>query len=119
MINEITRALNSKSDKVDLKAETIELGLIDDIEKKVEKLKTDKKDVISMINQISQLKGKAKKALDAHISTYNSIRKETDKAKDIAVELGVGIKEIMILGNELEKIFSSGFDGDIVNFLHK
>ena len=33
MIDEITRHLNSKSDKVDLKAEKIELGIADDIKK--------------------------------------------------------------------------------------
>jgi len=47
MIDEITRALNSKSDKVDLKAEKIELGLVEDLKS----LESEAKKLVSESNK--------------------------------------------------------------------
>lgn len=71
MIDEITRALNGKSDNVDLKAEKIELGIIQDIDKLNSKLKGDLKSILSL--QSDALKERSK--------AFSIIRKAYDDAK--------------------------------------
>ena len=72
MINEITRALNGMSDKVDLKAETIELGLVQDIE-------AISKSVLSKESSFESAVQKIEKAQSEMSASFVDLEKELSK----------------------------------------
>ena len=71
MIDEITRVLNGKSDNVELKAEKIELGVVQDIEKLSSKLKSEIKSILSLQNEANKERSNA----------FSVIRKAVEDAK--------------------------------------
>ena len=78
MINEITRALNGMSDKVDLKAEKIELGVVEDMKKSSEQTKKLEGDLRASSKQMDDLTATRKK----FEVEYEKLQKQIDKASE-------------------------------------
>ena len=105
MIDEITRHLNSKSDKVELKAENIELSMLDDIKKEYAS-------IMSMVKKSEEAISKAKTSAVMGDSMINDFNSEVDKLEKLAKELGVSVKDINIgkLSSDIKeasKLFNS------------
>ena len=94
MIDEITRHLNSKSDKVELKAETIELGLAEDILKEISNANKDIKNYLTSATSISSLASKAVSDGNSYVQSAVKIDKILTTMKSKATELGVKAEEI-------------------------
>ena len=108
MIDEITRHLNSKSDKVELKAEKIELGLIDDFNKKLDGLKNMDKyltkvyssaykvwaDIIDLERRKSDSYNDLSDAVEDSESVIKEVSNEFEKVVKAAKELGINPTEI-------------------------
>jgi SMC interacting uncharacterized protein involved in chromosome segregation len=75
MIDEITRHLNSKSDKVELKAEKIEMGLVEDIAKLTSQAKVLGKNLNDSVNTADKLK----KELETEVSKVKKLYSEAEK----------------------------------------
>jgi hypothetical protein len=98
MIDEITRALNSKSDKVDLKAEKIELTIVGDIDKGI-------KEALKELDSVEKLKAKAKQPITDAISanrqagiiatnTLKLVENFKQQAKELGIDVPANIKDM-------------------------
>ncbi len=108
MIDEITRALNGKSDNVELKAEKIELGIADDLESAVKNL-NGTLDTGQKVVDASTRANSAIKKVEQDVKFYNKYAKMTyddignaikyveslkSKAEKAAKDLGVNVEDI-------------------------
>jgi TPP-dependent 2-oxoacid decarboxylase len=105
MSRNITEFLNSKSESVKLKAEKIELALLDDIKKEYAS-------IMSMVKKSEEAISKAKTSAVMGDSMINDFNSEVDKLEKLAKELGVSVKDINIgkLSSDIKeasKLFNS------------
>lgn len=94
MIDEITRKLNGNSDKVDLKAEKIELGLAEDILKEISNANKDIKNYLTSATSISSLASKAVSDGNSYVQSAVKIDKILTTMKSKATELGIKAEDI-------------------------
>lgn len=80
MIDEITRALNGKSDKVDLKAEKIELGKLQDLQADFDKQ-------VSTFDKINATIRNAASQMAEHTGKFDSISKDAKPFIKQAIDL--------------------------------
>ena len=122
MINEITRALNGMSDKVDLKAEKIEFGKLQDLDKEFSKLKSDSdsiaKEAKSAANKLDAVTG----GTSALVTKLNKLSSDYDSLKSEFKTLGIDAPKDLVLKQnqilayvsdlkELDSVVSKASDG--------
>lgn len=93
-LDDITNALNGKADNVELKAEAIELGLIDDVLKEISNANRDIKNYLSSASSISSLASKAVSDGNSYVQSAVKIDKLLTTMKSKAAELGVKADDI-------------------------
>jgi predicted nuclease with TOPRIM domain len=107
--------------KVELATQKIELGLIDDLDKKLNSFKSKNKEIGSYLEQIVKLKSKFKndfkslgKEYDDLINGYDELFKKANEigAKDIS-------KKSFIGKNNATKYFGQGWDNEVLRFAQK
>ena len=110
-----------KEEKTELATQKIELGLIDDLDKKLNSFKSKNKEIGSYLEQILKLKSKFKndfKSLDKEydnlINGYNELLKKANEigADDIS-------KKSFIGKNNATKYFGQGWDNEALRFAQK
>ena len=108
MIDEITRHLNSKSDKVDLKAEKIELADVQSFIKKVavaskleDSVGSSRQQAKTGINSYLVASKQTMNAYQDVIAEYNTI---VDMAKALGLELPKNLKDDFVTAKQYEAI---------------
>jgi hypothetical protein len=105
MIDEITRALNSKSDKVDLKAEKIELTIVGDMKKEISNAEKE-------LASVTTLKAKAKQPIEdaktanrqAGIYANNTLKLVENfkaQAKELGIDVPAEVKAYEVKANSI------------------
>jgi len=113
---EIINRIESK--KVELGMH-VELGLLQDLEKKVNQFASENKQVVDLIKSLDSVKNKFK-TLDKKIaSDFKLLRDESEKLYKQASDLGIETKIPFQLGAKISKLYGENWDMDAVNFLRK
>ena len=111
----------AQAEKVELSAQKIELGMLQDLNKRKEKFIQKNKEIAKLIQSVSKLKSQFKSDFknlskeNSNLSNdYNSL---FNKAIDIGAEkLG---DDVFRSKNELANSYGKGWDKDILRFLQK
>tara|TARA_R110000772_G_scaffold65462_1_gene146133 strand:- start:652 stop:1005 length:354 start_codon:yes stop_codon:yes gene_type:complete len=115
MSNNITKFLNSRV--IELSRDKIELGLVQDLEKKVDSFESENKEVISLINKLNSFKSDFKKLDKSISSSFSKLGAEADDGFKKASDLGIDTKDFFQLKAKIAKIYGNGWDMDAVSFL--
>ena len=108
-------------DKTELKTQKIELGLIDDLDKKLNSFIQKNKEIGKTIDQVAKIKSNFK-------SEFKGLSKENDKLISGYKELFKKASEIgadnlasraFKAQNEVTKNFGQGWDNDTLRFMQK
>ena len=110
-----------KQKEVELASERVELGMLQDLDKRKEKFINSNKEVGELIFQVLKLKSKFKSEFKSLSKEYNNLLNEYEdlfkKASDI------GVKEVSSKAfksqNELTSNFGKGWDNDTLRFMQK
>lgn len=121
MINNILKKIEKANEvqKVELEKHEVDLGALQDLEKKVEQFATENKQVVDLIKSLDSVKSKFK-VLDKKIaSDFTKLRDESEKLFKQASDLGIETKIPFQLGAKVAKLYGENWDMDAINFLRK
>ena len=113
------KEIGNKLFKEDLASNKIELGSIQDLEKRIEIFASENKQVVDLIKSLDSVKSKFK-SLDKKIaSDFTALRSDSEKLFKQASELGIETKIPFQLGAKVSKLYGENWDMDAINFLRK
>lgn len=121
MINNILKKIEKANEvqNVELGKHEVELGALQDLEKKVEQFANENKQVVDLIKSLDSVKSKFK-VLDKKIaSDFTKLRDESEKLFKQASDLGIETKIPFQLGAKVAKLYGENWDMDAINFLRK
>ena len=110
-----------KEEKVELATQKIELGLIDDLDKKLNSFKSKNKEIGSYLEQILKLKSKFKNDFKSLDKEYDNLINGYDELLKKANEIGADdiSKKSFIGKNNATKYFGQGWDNEALRFAQK
>jgi hypothetical protein len=115
--NVMIEKIKSLIEKSELKNQKVELGSIQDYEKKIVLFEKENKDVVALMNKLNTFKNEFK-TLDKKLnSDFNALQEEGANLYKKALDLGVETKEIFILKASVSNIFGKNYDLDALKFL--
>lgn len=107
------------NNKVELSAIDVELGALQDLEKRVEQFALENKQVVDLIKSLDSVKNKFKQ-LDKKISgDFKLLRDDSEKLFKQASDLGIETKIPFQLGAKVAKLYGENWDMDAISFLRK
>ena len=110
-----------KEEKTELATQKIELGLIDDLDKKLNSFKSKNKEIGSYLEQILKLKSKFKNDFKSLDKEYDNLINGYDELLKKANEIGADdiSKKSFIGKNNATKYFGQGWDNEALRFAQK
>ena len=104
-----------------LSVQKVELGAIQDVEKKIKEFEAENKRIAKLFDEVSKIKSKFKSEFKSLSKEYKNIDSELADLYKKASELGVKelTTKIFKLNAKLPAIYGEGWDNDILNFFHK
>ncbi len=97
----------------------VELGSIQDLEKRVQQFASENIQVVELIKSLDVVKNKFKQ-LDKKIATdFKTLRDDSEKLFKQASDLGIETKIPFQLQAKISKVYGENWDMDAVNFLRK
>jgi hypothetical protein len=104
-----------------LSVQKVELGDMQDVEKKIKEFKAENIRIGKLFKEVSKIKSKFKTEFKSLSKEYKNIDKELSRLYKIANELGIkeASSEIFKLNAKLPAIYGEGWDNDVLNFFHK
>jgi hypothetical protein len=95
----------------------IELGLVQDYEKKISLFEKENNDVVLLIKKLETFRNEFN-ALDKKLSSdFKSLRQEGDVIYKKASDLGIETQSIFNLQNSISNLYGKNWDVDAIKFL--
>jgi Rad3-related DNA helicase len=117
-LNDILKKI-SQPEKTELAKHEIELGSIQDLEKRVEQFASENKQVVDLIKSLDSVKSKFKQLDKKIASDFKLLRDDSEKLFKQASDLGIETKIPFQLGAKVAKLYGENWDMDAINFLRK
>jgi len=118
-IEKIYGKINTINPKVELAQVEIELGSIQDLEKKVQEFANENNQVVELIKSLSVVKNKFKQLDKKIASDFKLLRADSERLLKQASDLGIETKIPFQLGAKLSKLYGENWDMDAISFLRK
>jgi type VII secretion effector (TIGR04197 family) len=116
-LNEVFKKVTAINEVTELAKHEVELGAIQELEKKVAQFQSDNDKVTQLIKNLDSVKNQFKQ-LDKKLSVeFKSLRGEADKLFEQASSLGLETKIPFQLGAKVAKIYGENWDMDAIKFL--
>jgi chromosome segregation ATPase len=117
-MNDVNR-ISKKISEIQLEAHDVELGAVQDLEKRVQQFENENNQVVELIKTLDAAKSKFKQ-LDKKIAAdFKSLREEAEKLFKQASDLGIETKTPFQLGAKVSTLYGKNWDMDAVSFLRK
>ena len=107
------------TEKAELSTHEIELGSIQDLEKRVQQFGLENNQVVELIKSLDVVKSKFKQLDKKIASDFKLLRDDSEKLFKQASDLGIETKIPFQLGAKVAKLYGENWDMDAINFLRK
>lgn len=115
------KLVNEKISKIALKNQKVDLGLLQDLDKRKQKFIQKNKEIANLIQDVDKIKTKFKSEFKDLSNEYDDLRNEYKSLQKKANDIGandLGQKAFVSVG-ELTNSYGQGFDNEILKFLQR
>ena len=111
----------AQAEKVELSAQKIELGMLQDLNKRKEKFIQKNKEIAKLIQSVSKLKSQFKSDFKDLSKENSNLSNDYDSLFNKAIDIGAEKlgDDVFRSKNELANSYGKGWDNDILRFLQK